>query len=332
MDCKRPHKYRTLKLLAVVVGFLAMTSCTWVKDDTDDCPYGFWLQLHYAYNMLDVDAAPNYVTDAYVFVYDSDGNYVKRIYVTQDALKANDYRVRIEELTEGNYQFVVWSGIGNSQYAVSGDTKTINDFRLALAGTTGAIDTELPALYYGYLPDVHYDHTYAVHGVELMKNTNQLACLVVSVDNTAVIDPADYTMQVVAANGTMDAYNQITSDAVVSYGPFTKDAVTIDDPDYGRLSGVKFNISTLRLMNDKDIRIVLKKKSTGQDVFNISFSEYIGMIGSLYTNMGRQITVQEYMDRQDFYTIVFFLSSDLDQLLQLQVNSWRLRANHHLKL
>ena len=139
MDCKRPHKYRALKLLAVVVGFLAMTSCTWVKDDTDDCPYGFWLQLHYAYNMLDVDAAPNYVTDAYVFVYDSDGNYVKRIYVTQDALKANDYRVRIEELTEGNYQFVVWSGIGNSQYAVSGDTKTINDFRLALAGTTGAI-------------------------------------------------------------------------------------------------------------------------------------------------------------------------------------------------
>jgi hypothetical protein len=56
------------------------------------------------------------------------------------------------------------------------------------------------------------------------------------------------------------------------------------------------------------------------------------MIGALYTNMGRQITAQEYLDRQDFYTIVFFLSADFEQLIQLQVNSWRLRASNHLKL
>ena len=85
-------------------------------------------------------------------------------------------------------------------------------------------------------------------------------------------------------------------------------------------------------MSDSDSRIVLHRKSTGQDVFNISFPEYVGMIGSLYTNLGRQIPVQEYLDRQDFYTIVFFLSGDMEQLLQLQVNSWRLRANNHLKL
>ena len=64
MDSKRPHKYRALKLLLAVVGFLAMSSCTWVKDENDDCPYGFWLKLRYSYNMLDVDAAPKYVTDA----------------------------------------------------------------------------------------------------------------------------------------------------------------------------------------------------------------------------------------------------------------------------
>jgi hypothetical protein len=56
------------------------------------------------------------------------------------------------------------------------------------------------------------------------------------------------------------------------------------------------------------------------------------MIGSLYTNLGKPLSVQEYLDRQDFYTIVFFLSDDLDQLIQLQVNSWRLRPYNHLKL
>ena len=330
MDCKRPHQYRALKLLLTIVGFLALTSCTWVKDENDDCPYGFWLKLRYSYNMLDVDAAPKYVTDAYVYVYDADGNYVKRIFVTPKVLKEHDYRVEVDGLPEGDYQFVVWSGMANSQYAVSGDMKTIADFRLELLGTGAA--TELPALYHGYLSAVHYDDSYAVHEVELMKNTNQLACLVVSVDNTEIPNPADYTMQVVAANGMMNAYNQLVSDAAVTYMPFEQEAVTIDDADYGQLHGVKFNITTLRLMSDSDSRIILQKKSTGQVVFNISFPEYIGMIGSLYTNMGRQITAQEYLDRQDFYTIVFFLSADFEQLLQLQVNSWRLRANNHLKL
>lgn len=332
MDCKRPHQYRALIRLLAVVGFLTMTSCTWVKDENDDCPYGFWLQLCYSYNMLDVDAASKYVTDAYVYVYDMDGNFVKRIFVTQDILKAHNYRVEVDGLAEGNYQFVVWSGMGNSQYAVSGDTKTIDDFRLALAGANNTSAKELPALFHGYLSDVHYSDSYAVHEVELMKNTNQLACLVVSVDDTEVPDPADYSMEVVAANGTMNAYNELVSDAVITYNPYIKEAVTIDDTDYGQLHGVKFNITTLRLMGDSDSRIILYRKSTGETIFNISFPEYIGMIGSLYTNMGRQISTQEYLDRQDFYTIVFFLSANFEQLLQLQVNSWRLRANNHLKL
>lgn len=332
MDCKRPHQYRALKLLLAVVGFLALTSCTWVKDENDDCPYGFWLQLRYSYNMLDVDAAPKYVTDAHVYIYDADGNYVKRIYVTQDVLKAKNYRVQVDGLPEGDYQFVVWSGMGNSQYAVSGDTKTIEDFRLALAGTSGGLATELPALYHGYLPAVHYNDSYAVHEVELMKDTNQLACLVVSVDNTVEVNPDDYSMDIIAANGTMDAYNRLVSDDEIVYKPFVKETVSINDADYGPLHGAKFNISTLRLMSDSDSRIVLQRKSTGQVVFNISFPEYVGMIGSLYTNLGRQIPVQEYLDRQDFYTIVFFLSGDMEQLLQLQVNSWRLRANNHIKL
>ena len=330
MDSKRPHQYSALKLLLAVVGFLAMSSCTWVKDENEDCPYGFWLQLRYSYNMLDVDAAPKYVTDAQVYVYDTDGNYVKRIFVTQDVLKARNYCVQVDGLPEGDYQFVVWSGMSSSQYAVSGDTKTIDDFRLALA--SGSSASELPALYHGYLSKVHYDDSYAVHEVELMKNTNQLACLVVSVDNAVEVNPDDYSMEIIAANGTMDAYNRLVSDEAITYKPFVKEPVTIDDADYGTLSGIKFNITTLRLMTDSDSRIILHRKSTGQVVFDISFPEYIGMIGALYTNMGRQLTAQEYLDRQDFYTIVFFLSADMEQLLQLQVNSWRLRANNHIKL
>lgn len=332
MDCKRPHKYRALKQLLCIVCALALTSCSWVKDDNDACPYGFWLNLHYTYNILDVDAAPRHVEDAYVYVYDTEGNFVKRIFATQADLKANNHRVRVEGLPEGDYQFVVWSGMGNSQYAITGDALTMDDFRLSLAGTSTDYASELPALYHGYLGATHYDDSYAQHDVELMKNTNQLACLVVSVSENTEIDSEDYTMKVITANSVMDVHNNLVSDDLITYEPFEQEGVTFDDSDFGSLQGIKFNIMTLRLMSDRDCRIILEKRSTGEQLFDISLPEYIGMIGSLYTNLGKPLSVQEYLDRQDFYTIVFYLNGDLDQLVQLQVNSWRLRAKNHIKL
>ncbi len=332
MDCKRPHKYSALKQFFAIVCIIALTSCTWVKDDNDDCPYGFWLNLHYTYNILDVEAASRYVTDAYVYIYDAEGKYVNRIYATQDALAANNYRVRVEGLPEGDYQFVVWSGIGNSQYAVSGDTQTTDDFRVSLVTGGDTFAGELPELFHGYLPAVHFDDSYAEHDVELTKDTNQLACLVVPITEETEMTPGDFTMKIVTANGTLDAFNRIATDAVTTYEPYGESSVTIDDAEYGELHGLRFNMSTLRLMADNDCRIILGNKNTGETLFNISLPEYIGMIGTLYTNLGREISVQEYLDRQDFYTVVFYLSGDLDQLIQLRVNSWRLRAYNHIKL
>lgn len=332
MDCKRPHTYCALKQFLYIVFIVAMTSCSWVKDDNDDCPDGFWLKLHYSYNILDVDAAPRFLEDAYVYVYDADGNYVKRIFATHEDLKANNYRVRVEGLPEGNYQFVVWSGISNNTFTITGDTKTMEDFRLSLAGEEGIYDDELPALYHGVIHDVHFDEKYVEHDVELMKNTNQLACLVVPVVGDTEMDPEEYSMAIVTANGVMDAYNNLVSEDEIIYEPIEKDTITFDDSEFGSLKGLEFNLMTLRLMSDQDSRILFTKLSTGETLFDISFPEYIGMIGSLYTNLGTPLSVQEYLDRQDFYTIVFYLSGDLDQLLQMQVNSWRVRANSQVKL
>jgi hypothetical protein len=130
----------------------------------------------------------------------------------------------------------------------------------------------------------------------------------------------------------MDVFNTPVSEKAVTYMPFERNAETVSDADYGELHGIGFNLTTLRLMEDLDCRLILQKHDTGETVFNISLTEYIGMIGSYYTNLGRALTLQEYLDRQDFYTIVFFLSEDFNQLLRLDVNNWRLRAKNHLKL
>ena len=188
MDSKRPDKYRAVKQLVVLLCIGLLASCNWVKDDTDDCPNGrpsdikgFWLNLHYTYNILDVEAVQKYVKEATVYVYDAAGNYVTRIDVPEAVLAANNHRVKVEGLAEGDYQFVVWSGIGNSEYSVIGDGEGMEAFQLSLAGDRQSSSTMLPDLYHGSLETVHYDEKYASHDVYLMKNTNHLACLLVSI-------------------------------------------------------------------------------------------------------------------------------------------------------
>ena len=332
MDCKRPYKYRALKQIGILFCMLLLSSCTWVKDETENCAVGFWLNLHYTYNILDVEAAPEYISEVVVYIYDAEGNYVSRMEVQKGLLLANNHRIRVEGLPEGDYQFVVWSGTADSHYSISGDRSTMDQFRLSLAGAGSNSADQLPDLYYGSLKTVHYDNAYALHDVFLTKNTNQLACLVVPLSSDSTVSPSDFDLKVVSANGVMNINNMLVSDDLITYQPFVRQTVTVDDAEYGQLKGIGFNVSTLRLMEDRDCRLVLEKKSTGEEIFNISFPEYIGMIGALYTALGRPLTVQEYLDRQDFYTIVFFLSGDLNQLIQLQVNSWRLRAKNHLKL
>jgi len=321
-----------LKQFFYIVCLLLMTSCTWVKDDVDDCPYGFWLNLHYTYNILDVEAVEEYIDEVSVYVYDADGSYVSRIDVPRTTLMANNHRVRIEGLPHGEYQFVVWSGTTSNMFSISGAQSDKDIFRLALTNRD-VVTTQLPSLYHGYLPTVVYNGAHAVHDVFMMKDTNQLACLVVSTSDEVVLEPDDFEMQVLSANGVMDADNSIATDQVTTYLPYIQEPAVVDDSEYGTLHGLKFAISTLRLMEDTDCRVALRKVDESTDIFNVSLPQYIGMIGNLYTQLGdRPLSVQEYLDRQDFYTIVFFLSADIDQLVQLKVNNWRIRAHNHIKL
>jgi hypothetical protein len=332
MDCKKT-RYNTLKQLLAVVCLLAFTSCTWVKDDNDDCQYGCWLKLNYTYNILDVDAASKYVKDAHIYVYDKDGRFVKRVDATQGQLAANDYKVEIPELAEGDYQCVVWSGTDHDRLStIPGDS--IGGFKLALNDAGKISNTQLPSIYNGYVSSFHYSNLYKVQPVTMMKDTKQLNCIIVSIDTTVVMNPDDYTMKVEATNGVLNAQNLFASTDTTTYEPFNRSTVEIDDEDLGKLKGIMYNISTLRMLLDSPCRLILKKNDPENTVFNISLAKTIGNVAEVTLVDGRKMTVQEYLDRQDTYTFVFVLSSDLESLIdyRLAVLNWRIRNNEAIKL
>ncbi len=147
-----------------------------------------------------------------------------------------------------------------------------------------------------------------------------------------MLNSDDFSMTLVSANDTIDAYNKLCSSQAMTYKPYLQDVVTVNDADYGDLKGIRFGLSTLRMMTDTDCRLILTNKSKGQNIFNISLPECIGLLGTLHTQLGKTLSVQEYLDRQDFYTIIFYLSDDASALLQMKVNSWRVRSNNNLNL
>ena len=74
----------------------------------------------------------------------------------------------------------------------------------------------------------------------------------------------------------------LVSDREITYLPFERSTVTVNDEEYGELQGLSYNINTLRLMEDTDCRLILEKKETGETLFNISLPDFLGNVGTLY--------------------------------------------------
>lgn len=335
------NKYH--KILSALVIFLtafAFSSCSWVKDDTDDCPNGIWLQMQYDYNMLDVDAV-KLIDDATVFVYDSLGNYVRKMEITKAQLEANDYRIDVSSLPEGYYDFVVWAGAEDSHYSIR-DAQDLSLHHLALLTDRDAsISENIGDLYYGGIQRVYIGKQYAVHPLKMIKDTNRIVCIVENESEEDPISVSYYTMQIVANNGLYNAYNDpvpSNTNATLSgvyYNPYSEEDVEIDDIDLGPHKAARFGFNTLRLIEHDNTRLILKEKESGNEVFNIPMTEYLAQVSELMLIKGRTPSVQEYLDRQDQHTFIICLSSDPNNknaIMRCKVNNWILRTQEKVEL
>lgn len=98
--------------------------------------------------------------------------------------------------------------------------------------------------------------------------------------------------------------------------------------DLSGLQVVHSELNTLRLLENDDTRLILTHRSTGQCVLDIPLTKYLLLSREAYSGM----TPQEYLDRQDQYTLIFFLDATEDKLKPyicplMKVNNWMVRIN-----
>ena len=88
-------------------------------------------------------------------------------------------------------------------------------------------------------------------------------------------------------------------------------------------------MNTLRLMENDDTRLRLIHQPDGKEIFDIPLPPYLLLSRNVETTY---MPPQEYLDRQDRYNLIFFLSPTEDPqkpyiCLQMQVNGWIIRIN-----
>ena len=122
--------------------------------------------------------------------------------------------------------------------------------------------------------------------------------------------PPDYEYEIIESNGHLAYDNSLLEDDVLSFRPYYMEQKSS--------SAAAVELNTMRLMEDRPTRFVVTEKSTGKKVFNINLTDFLAL-----TSMeGNNMDVQEYLDRQDRYKIIFFFADNTWNAVQVNINGW----------
>jgi hypothetical protein len=126
----------------------------------------------------------------------------------------------------------------------------------------------------------------------------------------------------------MNSSNDVVPNGMITYSPWTMGEQTIGVNEDGDtpISVAYAEFSTGRIMSGSGSRLTVARKDDGRVVFTIPLDKYLLLHRSeLYSDM----PVQEYLDREDEWSIVFFLDSGLRWLnTHIIINDWTVRLNN----
>ncbi|WP_455636157.1 FimB/Mfa2 family fimbrial subunit [Parabacteroides sp.] len=297
--------------LRTTIGTLALAglaSCDWIHDDSLP-PCEFRIRYVYDYNMKFADAFQHEVDRVTLFICDKDGYYLSQRLIEGAELKANNIPLDLEP---GTYRLLSWAGLDEDSYAwpsLNPGTSTVEDIRIrTLRDNQGTQPGELRPLWHSLDTVTVTGTEHQEKVIDLAKDTNKLRLVLQNVkgDN---MDVNDFTFRIIADNGYMDYDNSLLPDPAITYLPYYTENVEIAaDPDpeatvSDQLVAVA-EMNTMRLMARENYRLIVRHKDWEDDVLNINLNSYL-----LLTKMeGHDISAQEYLDRQDEYSIIFFLT------------------------
>lgn len=347
----RPFKAIARKvtmLAAVMAASVAVTSCdTLIFQEEGDCTTHYYVNFRYDLNLKWADAFANEVKSVNLYVFDRSGILVSAFTEASDVLADPNYRIELD-VPAGQYTLVAWCGTRNpgaqpDQFIVpdveTGKTKTgdltcrINRIDDPTYGKVvgdrlefmfhGKLEVELPA------DDNGGEYTYTV---PLTKDTNHLRVVLQHLSGKN-LDPSQFSFRLEDANGYYAHDNTLLPDDRLTYRPYYtgQGVASIIRNENSKASvqsrTVLTDISMGRLMSSRQSDMVLTvTNDAGKDIARIPVIDYALLAKEYYeTAYGHTMTDQEFLDRQDEYSMTLFIDENNEWYsAEIYIESWRI--------
>ena len=331
-----------LTLLTIVCGIVA--SCdNLIYDGEGECVVKYTVSFEYVMNMEYADAFAHYVKTLTLCAFDSDGTLVYTKTEDGETLVANDQTMDVSDITPGIYTLIAWAQGEETQedcYSFAdleiGKT-TIDELQCYINrdydDEEGAaiIDHDLTPLFHGMveegdLSEIEYSGERNVL-VSLTKDTNVIRVVLQHLSG-ADIDVDEFTFRITDSNGWLDYDNSLLDDEQLTYKPWSQTSGTAsvadedeDDETLTSVGAVVAEMTMGRLVYGQSPRLTIYN-SDGDKVLSIPIIDYALLIKGNYNS---SLDEQEYLDRQDEYSMTFFLDEDDTWIsTTIIINSWRL--------
>ena len=346
---KHIKKLSSALIVALITGF-AFTSCSTIFDYEGDCSYTYNIKIVYDKNMLYADAFRGNVSHVTLYAFDAETGLLA-YYATEsgEALAAEGYTMPLE-VTPGTYDLLAWCGsaVANNKVVIPevevGKT-TIEEVdcfvdRVISGEHPSCILENMGSLYHGKervtLTDDEGKH---VNVVNLTKNTNKVNIILQHLSGIDV-NPDLFTFRIEDSNGHMDYENNVISDSI-TYHPWSVraglagvDANIRDTLTRSTITSVSVAVAEFtvgRLMDENEPMLSIYNVEENKRILSIPLVDYALFVKSADTE-GRDMSNQEYLDRQDGYSMTFFLDEHGDWAsARILINSW-LVVNHTVGL
>lgn len=335
------------KLLLAFVSLALFGSCDMMKEDVDETYCGLFVNFKYDYNLQRADMFKDHVGGVTLYVFDSDGHYIKsyennNIPLMGTMLYDGTYGqcMHITDLPDGNYRFIALAnqkpyletlGTPGAKYRradmKAGDENT--NLTVTLDRTSGIVSNAAPmdTLWHGMTgaePITVKNVGYSVTTISMMRDTKMLTIGLHNLDEDKRLDITadEFNFTITDKNGRIAYNNAVVEEEMLTYTPFHKwDTQTLNEQgvavDKTAHASITFNRLMLHDNLGDDAILTITKKNGGEEVARINLPEFLAQGRNAIDTYryGRQ----EYLDRgYDFY-MDFFLKGDKWQELELSV-------------
>lgn len=317
---------------STLVVLTALTGCGWVHEGIPECPPQLRVRFVYDYNMKLTDSFSEQVKSVNIWAFDAEtGVPLWQGSASGSELAAADGFAMDTPLEAGKYDFVSWCGLLDgspfelADYHPQSKEDLEVKLRLVQEAQQSVSDTELPGLFHGsvlsyILPDNTNKLETKEVTVSLTKDTNIINVILQSSDGHA-IGQSDFSVEITDANSNLAWNNAVLPGPEVTYLPWATgngDTWTARDAASDPLFYSRFSMS--RLVDGQAARLTVVRNSDNQAIINIPLIDYLLLVKDEYGSMSNQ----EFLDRQDEYTIRFLIDNSNTWYIAggIFINSW----------